>query len=185
MSYPWIKSPRSQTLSLCHSSHSQRQQERSNPGIGMCSANFQGLFDNSPCCSHNSYKPRLCPVPQKQLAVSSSHKCHHWTKCLCGLDIHREIPGLLEVTSLCPCTFLSTRWLFSSQISLFQLKPHLGLLPSVKLQCQIHSRQPTKGFVSGYTLQEHVSIGIWGLENQALNPGFYTYPFHTIPFPAK
>lgn len=71
--------------------------------------------------------------------MSSSHQCHHWSKGLHGLGAHTEIPGLLEVTSLCPCTFLSTRGLFSSQISLFQLKPQLGLLPSGKLQCQIHS----------------------------------------------
>lgn len=76
-----LNHPGLKALSLCHSSHSQRQQERPDPGIGMCSANSQSLFDNSLCCSHSSCKPGLA------LSLRSSWPCLPATSAITGQDV--------------------------------------------------------------------------------------------------
>ncbi|XP_052669184.1 arrestin-C isoform X4 [Harpia harpyja] len=137
--------------------------EDSNAGLGTCSADFQGLFYNSTCCKHSSLsccKPGPHLVPRKQpavlrLPVASATAAHNVPYGL-GLHLpHAEAPWLLEaalVTAPCPCTLPIARALFSSHhMSLFQLKPQLGLLPSGKLQrakpipgsCAWQPRPPT------------------------------------------
>lgn len=195
--HPWIRTSKPQSPEfLCHSRMQnplQSQQECCHNLRGLkCWAQdafcmFPGLVLQLPLLQ--TQQPlRLPPQPLPCLsaaassAVSPSHKRHCLTYIPYGPYLpHADISQLLEaalVTAPCPSSILFS----SHDVRLLQPKPQIGLFPSRKPQ---HAEgipgSPAAGpglqsprrlfLVSGYTLTQDRSAGIWSLGTPAARAG--------------
>lgn len=168
----------------------------------MCSANFQGLFYNSPCSKHAASS---AASPGLALSLGSSWQCCVSQSQVPPLDIMSPmalVPILPMLRSL-GCWKRGWLWPHALLSARVLLPPH-ELIPAEATAgiaslweaaaCQTHSWQPClaatatnqphsrpwpakppkAAFVSGYTLQQDMSTGIWAWKLRLQLQGFHT-----------